>query len=256
MVRNLTLAALLLLAARPAAAEDVHLHYTAYAAGLPVLAMEADWNILPTAYKVHLALHTVGTLALAFKGQSDSIAEGVFEAGHPKPRRYFSYGTLGGMQRVTQIDYPGHEPRVRQMVPPDEDERDPVPETQQAGTVDSLSAMAELVRQVNATGRCDGRISTFDGRRLSELAARTGSVQQLEATSRSSYSGLALRCDFEGRQLGGFIHDEDQTRLREPQHGTAWFAATTPGGEQVPVRIEFRTRWFGTATMYVTAAAR
>ena len=258
MIRNTMVAALLLsgLAAPPATAGDVHTRYTAYAAGLPVVAIEADWDILPAAYKVHMAAHTVGVLALASSGQGESTAEGAFDAGHPQPRRYFSAGTYRGEQRVTQIDYPGREPRVRQMVPPKEDDRDPVPPAQQAGTMDGLSAAAVLVHQVNATGRCDGRVETYDGRRLTEVATRTGPVQQLEATSRSSYSGPALRCDVEGRMLAGFVHDEDQTRLRQPTHATVWFAALAPGGEQVPVRIEIPTHWFGPITIYASATAR
>lgn len=257
MIRT-AMAALLLsgLAARPAAAGDVHVHYAAYAAGLPVVAIEADWDILPAAYKVHLAVRTIGALAIAASGRGESTAEGAFDAGRPQPRRFFSQGTFRGEQRVTQIDYPGREPHIRQMVPPKEEERDPVPPAQQAGTVDGLSAMAVLVRQVNATGRCDGRVETYDGRRLSEVATRTGPVQQLETTGRSSYSGPALRCDVEGRMTAGFVRTEDTTRLRQPTRATVWFAALAPGGEQVPVRVEIQTRWFGPIVVYATAAAQ
>ncbi len=256
MIRSTMVAALLLsgLAARPAAAGEVHIHYTVYAAGLAVAAVEADWDILPAAYKIHTSFHTIGALAIAASGKGESTAEGAFNAGRPQPHRFFSQGTFRGEQRVIQIDYPGREPHIRQMVPPQEEERDPVPPAQQAGTVDGLSAVVVLMRQVNATGRCDGRVETYDGRRLSEVAAQTGPVQQLEATSRSSYNGPALRCDLEGRMTAGFVRDQDQTRLRQPTRATAWFAALTPGGEQVPVRIEIQTRLFSPIMIYAAAA--
>ena len=154
-------------------------------------------------------------------------------------------------QRLTLIDYRDGQPTVRQLVPPTETEREPVQPGQQTDTIDTLSAMAELIHTIQRTGRCDGRVTTFDGRRLSVLEARTSGPQSLDPTRRSSFAGMTLRCDFVGRQLAGFMLDEDRTTLQRPQTGTAWFAATAPDGPVVPVRIAFRTRWFGDATMYV-----
>ena len=242
---------LLLLSAVPALADPVRAHYQAYAAGLPVVAMDAEWDVQPGTYQVRLGFRTLGALALAYSGQSSSTAEGRFDGARVLPRRFYSAGVLRDVQRVTQIDYPGRDPQIRQLVPPNDEEREPVPPADQAGTTDSLSALALLVRNVNLTGRCDGQVRTFDGRRLGELAARTGPVQTLDPTSRSSYAGPALRCDFEGRQLGGFIKNGDREALRRPQRGTAWFAAVTPGGPKLPVRIEVQTRWVGAVTMYL-----
>ena len=124
----------------------------------------------------------------------------------------------------------------------------------QAGTIDSVSAMAQLVRQVNATGRCEGHSRTFDGRRLAELTARTAGREVLEQTGRSSFAGPALRCDFEGRQLAGFRLDADRAARRSaPRRGTAWFAAATPGGPMIPVRIQFEMDLIGNLTMYLAA---
>ena len=126
------------------------------------------------------------------------------------------------------------------------------PRSARANTIDTLSAMASLINQVNTTGRCEGKATTFDGRRLAQLEARTAGEQVLERTGRSNFAGKALRCDFVGRQLAGFNLDDDRERLQRPQSGTAWFAAVTPGGPKIPVRVAFQTRWFGEATMYVT----
>ena len=257
-MRRLLLAALALLPALPARADTVRAHYRAYAAGLPIAVLDADWEVprdaQPGPYRVHLAFRTTGALALAYSGGVDSTAEGRLDGPRLQPRRFFSAGTLRGQQRVTQIDYPGRDPHIRQLIPPNDEERDPVPAADQSGTADSLSALALLVRDVNATGRCDGALRTFDGRRLGELRASTGPVQTLDPTSRSTYAGPALRCDFTGRQLGGFIRDADQAALRRPQEGTAWFAAPVPGGQSIPVRMEFHTRWAGPITMYLAPA--
>ena len=235
-----------------ARAAPVDAHYVAYAAGLPVLDLDADFNVTATAYHVQLKYRTAGAAALLYRGGQDTVVDGHFVAGRPVPTRFFSTGYLRGKPRVTQIDYRGGQPHIRQLMPPSDEEREPVPEAQQANTIDTLSAMAELVRTVNETGRCEGHATTFDGRRLSELEARTAGREMLAETGRSSFSGPALRCDFVGRQTAGFMHDADEAS-RRPQRGSAWFAALTPGGELVPVRMVFTTRWFGEATMYVAS---
>lgn len=242
-------AIIVLVTAAPAGA--IEAHYDAYAAGVNVIEMDARFEVGADRYRVELDSRTVGAFGLLMRNTSKTVVEGRFVGARPVPDRFFSTGTLRGGPRVTQIDYVGGKPTVRQLVPPNDAEREPVPPAQQADTVDTLSAAAELLHQVNTTGRCEGRATTFDGRRLSVLEARTSGEQVLEPTGRSSFAGKALRCEFVGRQLGGFMLNEDRERLSQPQAGTAWFAAVVPGGPMIPVRIAFKTRWFGEATMYL-----
>ena len=234
-------------------AEAVEVHYEAYAAGLNVVAMDADFDVTADRYRVKLDYRTVGGLSVLFSSRQSTTVEGRFVGDRAVPQRFYSAGTLRGAPRVTQIDYRDGQPVVRQLVPATETEREPVAPAQQADTIDSLSAMAELIHTIQRTGRCDGRATTFDGRRLSMLDARTAGPQALESSWRSSFAGMTLRCDFVGRQLAGFMLNEDRATLQRPQMGTAWFAPLVPGGAVVPVRIAFRTRWFGDATMYVAA---
>lgn len=249
-----------LLAAVPAAAPAqpapnvVRASYAAYARGLNVLNLDVEYAITPRDYRVRLAHRTAGTLGALFRGEQETRVEGRFVGDRPAPVRFFSTGHFRGRPRVTQIDYAGGNPVIRQLLPVNEEEREPVPEAQQAGTVDSISAMVQLLRQVNATGRCDGRATTFDGRRLSALTARTVGQEVLEPTSRSSYSGPALRCDFEGRQLAGFRTDADPAEARRLRPGTAWFARPTPKGPLMPVRVTFEVPVAGSATLYLTAS--
>ena len=243
----LTLA--LLAPVAPAAA--VELHYEAYAAGVNVIDMDANFDVQPSHYQVTLEYRTVGALNLFSHSHQKTTAEGHFAGAHPVPERFYSAGILRGENRLTQIDYANGQPTIRQLAPPNEKERETVPPVQQLNTVDTLSAMAELIHQVNTTRHCEGSVSTFDGRRLATLAARTSGEQPLDPTGRSSYAGPTLRCEFTGQQLGGFKMDEDRADQQRMQKGTAWFAALTPGGPMVPVRIAFHTKWFGDATMYL-----
>jgi hypothetical protein len=129
-----------------------------------------------------------------------------------------------------------------------------VPPELQSHTVDTLSALAQLMRKVDSNGSCETAVHTYDGRRVLEVTARTGGQETLEPTSRSIFKGSALRCDFEGRVLAGFLLGQDGPQFRQPLRGSAWLAPVLPGAPRLPVRIAFETRWFGWATMYLTAA--
>ncbi len=229
----------------------IQAYYEAYAAGVNVIDVEAAFTVDADRYEIRLDYRTVGAFGLLLSSRQHTVVEGRFVGMRAAPVRFYSSGVLRGVPRVTQIEYRDGQPVVRQLQPATEMEREQVSAADQANTVDTLSAMAELIRRINTSGRCEGRLATFDGRRLSELEARAGGEQELERTGRSSFAGRALRCDFVGRQLGGFMLDEDRERLRRPQTGTAWFASVTAGGPKIPVRIAFRTRWFGEATMYL-----
>jgi hypothetical protein len=63
-----------------------------------------------------------------------------------------------------------------------------------------------------------------------------------------------LRCDFQGRELAGFLFGQDDPEHRQPLRGSAWLTPLHPGELPLPVRIAFQTRWFGWATMYLTGA--
>lgn len=237
-----------------AAPAPIRAHYAAYAGGLNAINLDAEFLVTQQQYRIHLTYRTSGAVGLIVRGEQDTTVEGRFANGVPQPSRFFSAGHMRGRPRVTQIDYIGGQPRISQLVPSNaEDEREAVPEAQQLGTVDTLSAMAELVRQVAATGRCDGRAMTFDGRRLAEMQSRTMGQEMLEPTGRSSFSGPALRCDFVGRQLGGFKTEDDPVKVRQPHRGVAWLASITPGGLMIPVRMQFEAPFFGSATMYLAA---
>ena len=234
-------------------AETATAHYAAYAAGLNVLVMDARFDLAPAEYRLQLDYRTTGAFSLFVHSQQSTVVQGKLAAGTAVPVRFTSSGILRGEKRVTEIDYREAQPVIRQLVPPNDKERESVPEAEQRGTIDTLSAMAQLIGQVTRTGRCDGMVRTFDGRRLASLRAWTVGNEVLPPSTVSTFSGPALHCEFEGRQLGGFMLDESRETLQRPQRGSAWFATLVPGGPILPVRISFRTRWFGDATMFIAA---
>ncbi len=230
---------------------STRLHFVAYSTGLRVLDISTAFDLDPDGYRIDLSVRTVGLFGALVDGDSHAVARGTWLGTAAIPVFYDSRGRWRGEQRQTTIDYVAGQPVIRALLPGNDREREPVAPALQANTMDSLSAMAVLVRMVAVGGRCDGQARVFDGRRLSQITVRTAGTQLLAPTGRSSFQGQALRCEFDGQLLAGFRYADDRARAARPQHGVAWLAATTPGGPMLPVRIQFATRFFGDATMYV-----
>ena len=250
----------LLLALLPAVARggvpavaDARLDYQAYAHGLPVLRMRVALALWPGGYQVQLRYRTVGLVGFFYRGGQEDQVAGVWHDGRPAPRLYRADGVWHGTPHRLTMAYDDGRPELRTVLPPIRAQREPVPAAAQRGTVDTLSALVDLLRQIASTGGCTDRVRTFDGRRLSVIAARDAGTTVLPRRSGAVFAGPALRCDFTGRMLAGFLYGQQQHDSR-PLHGSAWFAPLVPGGPLWPVRLRFQTDWFGDVTMVLTAS--
>jgi hypothetical protein len=243
----LGIVALLLAPALPARAEPIAAIYTVEAAGITVMETNALLDITEQGYMVEFRTRMRGVVSAFASGQITTRVEGVWEGGAARPRRYLSEGTWRGENRRTVLEWPGGQPAIRVMVPPNIEEREPVPDAEQRNTIDSLSAIAQFIRQVRQNGTCNGAVRVYDGRRLSEMTSRSGGRDRFPP-ARDVWSGTAVKCGFEGRFLAGFRKDEDIESARRPQFGTAWLGEAAPGQPVIPVRVDSANRWFGTIT--------
>ncbi len=257
-MRRLLLTALGLacLAGNTASAQvaQVQLAYDTYAAGIEVMQMHAYFGLGPWNYRIDLDYHTTGLVGLLYRGRQTNTVHGVWHDGQASPIEFSGDGVWHGHERRTLIDYEHGLPQVRELLPPQETEREAVPPELQRHTMDTLSALAQLVRQVGQDHVCETEVHTYDGRRVLDIVARTGGTDRLSPTGRSNFSGPTLRCDFEGRELAGFLLGEDDPEHRQPLRGSAWLAPLLADAPPLPVRIAFQTHWFGLATMYLTGA--
>jgi hypothetical protein len=226
--------------------------YETYAAGMHVAGVETGLNFGRWTYQLDLSYHTTGMVGIFFRGHQFAVVDGSWHGLRAEPSHFVGEGFWRGIDRQADIEYKDGTPIIRQLVPPNDTEREPVPNALQTNTIDTLSALAELIRVVDATGRCETAVRTYDGRRAVALEAHTVAEEVLEPTDRSSFAGNTLRCDFSGRMLAGFLLGDDRERDSKPMHGSAWLAPVVAGGLRLPVRMAFETRWFGEATMYLT----
>ncbi len=248
---------MLSLAAVPAAAEAqatrALLDYQAYAAGLHILSVQAMVDIGPRNFEFDTRYQTTGLIGLFRRGHQLATVHGAWRGAAAEPGEFLSEGVWQGEARRTLIGYDHGQPELRALVPANPPDRSPVPAGLQTGSKDVLSAIAELMRQAGRTGACDVSVRIFDGRTLNLVVARSAGSVELASGDRSTFAGRALRCDFDGRVLAGLRRDESPDGARR-LHGSIWLGRIWPGALPVPVRISVQTRWFGEATLYLTAA--
>lgn len=230
----------------------LHANYQTFAAGLPIAEVQAGFSFEPRTYQMNLGFHTTGVIGLFVRGHQLDHVYGAWDGHKAVPTRFLGKGVWHGEDRLADIAYQQGRPIIRGLLPPNVDEREPVPEAQQANTIDTVSALAELIHAVDQTGRCETTVHTYDGRLAAEVVAHTAGEEVLIPTTRSTFAGKALRCDFVGHMVAGFRLGDNRERDAKPVHGSAWLASVEAGGPPVPVRMTFETRWFGDATMYLT----
>lgn len=231
---------------------STNLSFETVVAGLTVMITDADVELDARGYRVDIATRTAGAYRVLFRGETRTLAQGLWAGDLVAPLRYAVDGIWRGTPRRTLIDYTAGQPAILRLDPANDAEREPVPLPLQRETIDTISAAALLARRATTTGRCDGAARTFDGRRLFEVESRTVGWEALPSDTISAIAGPALRCDFEGRVLAGFLLNSDRDSAARPQQGTAWFARLTPDAPMLPVRMRFTIRWIGSATMTLT----
>lgn len=233
--------------------QRAEMSYAGYVTGFNAMNARVGLELTPSGYQLGISFRTAGMISVFFRGNNLSLVDGTWHGSGVAPRHYESGGIWRGNPRHTEIDYPDGQPHLMAMLPQVEPDRDPVPAAMQRNTIDVLSAVAMLVHSVATTGRCEGIAATFDGHRVSEVKATTVGMETLPPESRSSFSGPALRCDLDGRQLAGFPKDAGpDDMIHKPQHSTVWLASPQPGMPQVPVLLFTEVRNLGHVTLYLT----
>jgi hypothetical protein len=247
------LAALAALPAKAAETGSFTAEYEGFSHGLLVLKMSTALTLTPTSYTGRLEYHTAGMIGWMVHNTNDTTVTGRLEGDRLIPIRSDSTGDLRHVDRVTRMHYDHGTWVFETLTPPVDQERSAVPPAMTVNTIDTLSAIAMLIHQVGAHGTCDGKVTAFDGRRLTALTARTVGDVMLPKTDRSRFAGQALRCDFDGDQLAGFLKSDPEAQQRRTRHGTAWLAQAVPGAPPVPVRVVFENKIMGQVTLYLTS---
>jgi hypothetical protein len=234
-------------AAEPVAASRVDLAYEIYSGGFHVLSLDLDLGVGAAGYDVTAKYRTTGVVGWLFPWKSVARSEGAVGPHGMEPRHHRTVGEFRGRTRTVEIDYHDGEVAAVRLdpAPSDDEERDEVPAALRRGALDPMTAILGMVRVVSDGRTCDGRLPVFDGRRRYDFVVRSKGEQKLAPSSLSSYSGTALRCDFDYEQIAGHWRrrNPDESQRSRIRTGRAWLAPVIPGAPVTPVRVEIDGDW-------------
>ncbi|GBR08304.1 DUF3108 domain-containing protein [Acetobacter oeni] len=230
--------------------QKTHLSYTLYSHWFSVLDITTDYLLDSARYDVSMDAHASGLLSLFMRMNIHSRAQGSVSDSVVRPQRYDSAGWARKTMRHVIIDYPLSGPRVV-LQDPAETDREPVSEDQRRAATDILGTMMKVLAQIRQTGRCDGTFDIFDGIRLTRMTLSTAGMEP-PPDIRKEWRAPAMRCNFTGRQIAGFIKGHESTSSLREQHGGSMWFETIPGFGPVAVRVEMEHPKIGKATALLT----
>uniref|UniRef100_UPI0018E004AE DUF3108 domain-containing protein n=1 Tax=Roseomonas rosulenta TaxID=2748667 RepID=UPI0018E004AE len=221
MIRLTAFAALasLALMPAPARANPVEADYAVSQMGVAVMDIRVSIDQSGDRYRLSTVSRSRGLGRLFLPREQLAQAEGGLRGREVLPALYRTEGEWRGTPRRTVMEYLAGTPRLAVLEPPEGPDRIPVRPEEAAGTIDGLSALLRLSRDVAATGRCDIQGSIFDGRRRLEWTSRTLGVG---ASPVRGVSGEALRCGLESRLVAGFRRGDDPAQAGRPRPAEAW----------------------------------
>lgn len=151
-----------------------------------VVTLSKDGYLVSTRSKPHRMARLFGA------GEQSSMVEGHWGHRAPLPLRYTMNGEWREEQYFADLRYIHGSPTIHQLGPPDP-EREPVPIKLTASTIDPLSMMAHIARQIGSSGTCDARAAIYDGWRRTQVVASTDGARVPEGNLEWPCAALLLR---------------------------------------------------------------
>ncbi len=220
---------------------DHGLVYHVYAGGLRVLTLRSDLAFGAERYDLSFTGRSDGILAALLHFVISARAVGEFSGQDLAPQAYYTANRWRWREaRWVEIDYRGDAVSALSMPLPGEDDRPPVPAELQAGTIDPLSALFQVLVGVGAGESCTGGARVFDGRRLYQVEAARVAETELPESRIGVHAGTALECRLTISRQTGFWNDAER-RKYYPTVVSVWLADIVDGLPPVPVRAEAET---------------
>ena len=221
-------------AATPGAqAPAVALQYRALLAGIQVGTVSARLAGHGAAYRLDGRIETKGALTLFLPWTYEAVSQGRIAGEHLDPVNFWGAGEYKGKPRHFQVTFGDSGATIDSARPdPADMPKRLVPPELRRGTLDPLSALFALGRNIGRNGDCDQRVAVFDGRYRFDLHVMDDAVAGGHGK---------IRCRFFYEPIAGFKDVDDDYAATRNRPGTVWFQRLQPGGPAVPVRVEAET---------------
>jgi hypothetical protein len=219
------------------------LRYDVYYLVMRVLTIESRSRIDPATYDVRSTMETVGLVGSFFPWTYRSEVHGRVDGGRLAPDLFQSRSEYRGRVQHVELRYDEGDPVVDGLEAFSGDvlgkgyRRDEVPPELRAGTIDPLTEITSLARDLARGEGCGGTRHVFDGLRRYDTVYQDLGEQELEPSSRDAYRGRARACRSYIRPIAGFWKSKDE-QTQALTEVTAWLMPVRPGLDAVPVRLE------------------
>ncbi|MBS0571800.1 MAG: DUF3108 domain-containing protein [Proteobacteria bacterium] len=157
------------------------------------------------AYDVAGTLASAGLLGWVRHIRYDASVTGRFLGPRPVPSRYVENADTGKRQSQAVMAYRDGVPQVKSYSPPRPPTVQEIAPSSQGGTVDPLTALYMVLRDVPKDQACDLRLTLFDGRRRSQVVLGPAETE-----------GGRIACAGEYRRLQGFTDADMAEKSRFP----------------------------------------
>jgi hypothetical protein len=150
-------------------------------------------------------LQSTGLLRLLADIRYDAQVQGARAGMRFSPVRYREEANTGQRQQSAEMVWSRGVPVVENVAPPQEPRPEDLDPATQRGTVDPLTALWTVLRDVPAEKACTATSDVFDGRRRSKLRLHSPQPE-----------GEAILCSGEYRRVAGFADWEMADRVSYP----------------------------------------
>lgn len=183
--------------------------------GISAATLSVSGASTATSYAASGTLKSSGILGFLKKIRYDAQVSGSLAKGHFSPRRYLEKADTGKRQSEAVMTYKGGVPQVKSYTPPRDPRPDDISPATQGGTVDPLTALYAVLRDVPQDRACKLKVFLFDGRRRSQVVLSAGQAVDGGVTCKGEY-----------RRLEGFSAEDMAEKTRFPFALTYGPAAT------------------------------
>jgi hypothetical protein len=175
---------------------------------------------------------------------SHSEVRGRLGADSVQPQVYRGEVHRSGVDTRSRVDYAADGAVIGESTPPAMTPW-PVTPALMRGTVDQLTALFMMERQLAARASCALTVAVFDGRRRYDLHFADGAPETIAVAGKRGAGTTAQVCYMRREAIAGFVDDSGTS---EGAHaGKLWYARLLPGDLMIPVQMEFSTE-FGAVT--------
>ncbi|GAA4252097.1 hypothetical protein GCM10022293_25620 [Azospirillum formosense] len=246
----------------PAQAQRWQLDYRVHVGGVAVLDARAELTLTEDRYSVQVDAATDGFLGRLFPWETRSLSVGTVRPDGVAPIRHTQSGVLRGSPRTVTLEY-GPDGRVRTQVspPPEEEDRDPVPEELTRQSRDPLSGVVDVLLAGLHGAGCQRTVPIYDGRRRYDMIFTDRGMTMVGESRHSVFSGAARQCRVSHKPIAGYERTPRQPFWQrgggreERPPVDLWIAPLEGVGPPLPVRLETDSG-FGGVVVHLTAARK